>query len=283
MSDNPLYIENFPHFAPGWSRIFNFVAEKAEGSYIYTDKGKKLLDFTCGIGVTNTGHAHPKVVKAIQEQAPLLLHAQVNIIISKPLLQLVDEHRKIVPPEIDTFFYTNSGAEAVENAVKIAKSATGRSNIIVFSHSFHGRTNATMALTTSKTIYRAGFGPLMPGVFVTPYPYPRFLKMSEEEASKYALNELESTLQCMSAPKDTAAILIESVLGEGGYVPPPPGFLKVLGFWIFDFCILDFSIWYLGIGFFFSLYRIFSHFLLILFPLFQVFFLGKTHSLAGSS
>ena len=104
---------------PAWSRIFNFVAERAEGSYIYTDDGRKLLDFTCGIGVTNTGHCHPKVVDAIREQAGLFLHAQANIVIHKPMLQLIEELRKIVPSSIDSFFFTNSGAEAVENAVKI--------------------------------------------------------------------------------------------------------------------------------------------------------------------
>ena len=119
-----LYEENFPHMTPAWSRIFNFVAARAEGSYIYTDDGRKLLDFTCGIGVTNTGHCHPKVVEAIREQAGLFLHAQANIVIHKPMLQLIEELRKIVPSPIDSFFFTNSGAEAVENAVKIARMAT---------------------------------------------------------------------------------------------------------------------------------------------------------------
>ena len=223
-----LYEENFPHMTPAWSRIFNFVAERAEGSYIYTDDGRKLLDFTCGIGVTNTGHCHPKVVAAIREQAGLFLHAQANIIIHKPMLQLIEELRKIVPAPIDSFFFTNSGAEAVENAVKVARAATGKPNIIVFSGSFHGRTAATMALTTSKTGYRAGFGPLPSGIFVSPFPYAFRLGMSEEQASQYALEQLESLLASQTAPKETAAILIESVLGEGGYVVPPASFMKGL-------------------------------------------------------
>jgi 4-aminobutyrate aminotransferase len=213
---------------PAWSRIFNFVADRAEGSYIYTDDGKKLLDFTCGIGVTNTGHCHPKVVEAIREQAGLFLHAQANIVIHKPLLQLIEELRKIVPPSIDSFYFANSGAEALENAVKIAKAATGRQNIIVFNGSFHGRTHATMALTTSKTGYRTGFGPLPAGIFVSPFPYAFHLGMSEEKASAYALEQLEYLLASQTAPKDTAAILIESVLGEGGYVVPPASFMKGL-------------------------------------------------------
>jgi 4-aminobutyrate aminotransferase len=223
-----LYQDNFSHMSPAWSRIFNFVADRAEGSYIYTDDGKKLLDFTSGIGVTNTGHCHPKVVEAIREQAGSFLHAQANIVIHKPMLQLIEELRKIVPPSIDSFFFANSGAEAVENAVKIAKAATGRQNIIVFTGSFHGRTHATMALTTSKTGYRVGFGPLMAGVFVAPFPYAFRLGMSEEQASAYALEQLEYLLASQTAPKDTAAILIESVLGEGGYIVPPTSFMKGL-------------------------------------------------------
>ncbi|MCB0119102.1 MAG: aminotransferase class III-fold pyridoxal phosphate-dependent enzyme [Anaerolineales bacterium] len=213
---------------PAWSRIFNFVADRAEGSYIYTDDGRKLLDFTSGIGVTNTGHCHPKVVEAIREQAGLFLHAQVNIVIHKPMLQLIEELRKVVPEGIDSFYFANSGAEALENAVKIAKAATGRQNVIVFSGSFHGRTHATMSLTTSKTIYRAGFAPLMAGVYVAPFPYAFHLGMSEEEASQYALEQLEYLLSSQTAPKETAAILIESVLGEGGYILPPASFMKGL-------------------------------------------------------
>ncbi len=157
-----LYEQNFSHMSPVWTRIFNFVAERAEGSYIYTTDGRKLLDFTCGIGVTNTGHCHPKVVEAVREQAGLFLHAQANLVVHRPMLQLIEELRKIVPASIDGFFFSNSGAEAVEGAVKLARAATGKPNIIVFSGSFHGRTAGAMALTTSKTIYRAGFGPLPP-------------------------------------------------------------------------------------------------------------------------
>jgi 4-aminobutyrate aminotransferase len=228
MAINSLYEQNFSHMSPVWSRIFNFVAERAEGSYIYTDDGRKLLDFTCGIGVTNTGHCHPKVVEAIREQAGNFIHAQANLVIHKPMLHLIEELRTIAPPSIDSFFFANSGAEAVENAIKIAKVATGRQNVIVFSGSFHGRTAGTMVLTTSKTVYRTGFGPLPSGVFVAPFPYAFRLKMTEAEASEYALEQLEYLLASQTAPKETAAILVESVLGEGGYVVPPVSFMKGL-------------------------------------------------------
>jgi len=225
---SPLYTENYPHMSPVWTHIFPIEAQRAEGSYIYATDGRKYLDFTCGIGVTNTGHCHPKVVQAVREQAGLFLHAQANIVVHQPMLQLIDELRKVVPPSIDGFFFSNSGAEAVEGAVKLARAATGRPNVIVFTGSFHGRTAGAMALTTSKSIYRAGYQPLPAGVFVAPFPYAYRLGMGEEQASQYALAALEELLLAQTAPSETAAILIEPVLGEGGYVPAPASFLKGL-------------------------------------------------------
>ena len=138
------------------------------------------MDFTSGIGVTNTGHAHPRVVEAIQNQAAKLIHGQANIVYHEPMIRLSEELSHIVPPELDTFFFSNSGAEAVEAAVKLARAATGKQNIIVFQGSFHGRTHATMAMTTSKTIYRAGYQPLVSGIFVSPFPYAYAYGWDEE-------------------------------------------------------------------------------------------------------
>lgn len=223
-----LYDQNFPHMSPVWGRIFPIEAERAEGSYIYATDGRKYLDFTCGIGVTNTGHCHPKVVEAIREQAGLFLHAQANIVVHQPMLRLIEELRTIVHPSIDGFFFSNSGAEAIEGAVKLARAATGKQAVIVFTGSFHGRTAGTMALTTSKTGYK-GVAQLLPsGVYVTPYPYAYKLGMTEAEVTDYALNALEELLVSQIAPHDVAAILIEPVLGEGGYVPPPTAFMKGL-------------------------------------------------------
>ena len=223
-----LYEQNFPHMAPVWSRIFSIEAERAEGTYIYGVDGKKYLDFTCGIGVTNTGHCHPKVVEAIREQAGLFIHAQTNIVVHKPMLQLIEEVRKIVPPAIDGFFFSNSGAEAVEGAVKLARAATGKQAIVVFTGSFHGRTAGAMALTTSKTGYKGVSQVLPAGVFVAPFPYAFRLGMTEEKASQYSLAALEELFITQISPADTAAILIEPVLGEGGYVVPPAAFMKGL-------------------------------------------------------
>jgi 4-aminobutyrate aminotransferase len=223
-----IYNQNFPHMSPVWSRIFPIEAERAEGSYIYAMDGRKYLDFTCGIGVTNTGHCHPKVVDAIREQAGLFLHAQANIVVHQPMLRLIEELRTIVHPSIDGFFFSNSGAEAVEGAVKLARSATGRQSIIVFTGSFHGRTGQTMMLTTSKTGYKGNSQLFPSGVYVAPYPYTYKLGMSEAQACQYAIDSLDELLISQVAPHDVAAILIEPVLGEGGYVVPPANFMKYL-------------------------------------------------------
>ncbi len=222
------YQDALTHVSPVWPRYTPIIASHAEGSYVYDQDGTRYLDFTCGIGVTNTGHCHPAVVEAIRRQAGRLLHGQVNIIFHEPLLELVEELRKILPPTLDGFFFSNSGAEAVEGAVKLARHATGRSNVIVFQGSFHGRTVGTMSLTTSKTIYRAGYQPLMPGVFVAPYPYAYRFGWEEERTSAWCLDELDFLLATQTAPGETAAILVEPVLGEGGYVVPPASFLAGL-------------------------------------------------------
>jgi len=221
-------MENRQNISPVWSRSGDLYVERGQGSYLYTIDGRKMLDFTCGIGVTNTGHCHPRVVKAVQDQAGLLLHGQANIVIHKPMLALIEELKMIVPEHLDGFFFSNSGAEAVEGALKLARMATGRPNVIVFQGSFHGRTVGTMSLTTSKTIYRAGYQPLMPGVFVAPYPYAYRYGWDPETTSLWCLDELEFLLKTQTAPEETAAILIEPVLGEGGYVVSPAGFLEGL-------------------------------------------------------
>jgi 4-aminobutyrate aminotransferase len=222
------YKEAFSHLSPVWTHFTEIIAARGEGAYIYDQAGAQYLDFTCGIGVTNTGHCHPRVVAAIREQAGLLLHGQANIILHPPLLQLADELPSILPPALDSYFFSNSGAEAVEGAVKLARHATRRTNVIVFQGSFHGRTAGTMAMTTSKTIYRAGYQPLTPGVFVAPYPYAYRYGWEAEETSRWCLEELEFILATQTAPNETAAIVVEPVLGEGGYVAPPASFLQGL-------------------------------------------------------
>eukprot|EP01121_Diplochlamys_sp_Union-15-3_P021806 TRINITY_DN9032_c0_g3_i2.p1 TRINITY_DN9032_c0_g3~~TRINITY_DN9032_c0_g3_i2.p1 ORF type:complete len:449 (+),score=60.63 TRINITY_DN9032_c0_g3_i2:65-1411(+) len=223
------------HLTPGIGRLSNLVIEKGEGCYVWDTNGKKYLDFTAGIAVTNTGHCHPKVVKAVQEQVSKLIHGQVNIFYHKAMLGLIDKLLPKMPHGLDTFSFHNSGAEAIENAIKVARHYTGKPNVIVFQGGFHGRTIGTLSLTTSKTVYRAGYGPLMSGVFVTPFPYCFQCPVSRANrnfnqdncCNKHEM-ELELMLKQQTASSETAAILIEPILGEGGYVVPPPGFLKYL-------------------------------------------------------
>lgn len=220
------YENALAHLSPVWTHTTEIIPSRGEGAYLFDQENKRYLDFTCGIAVTNTGHCHPKVVEAIRKQAGLLLHGQANIIIHEPLLQLVDELLTIVPPALDGFFFSNSGAEAVEGAIKLARQASGKTNIIVFQGSFHGRTVGTMSLTTSKTIYRSKYQPLMPGVFVAPYPYSLRFGWDDAETTRFCLEELEFLLLTQTSPQETAAILIEPVLGEGGYVVPSKRFMQ---------------------------------------------------------
>jgi 4-aminobutyrate aminotransferase len=205
---------------------------RGEGAYLYDADETAYLDFTSGIGVTNTGHCHPRVVAAVQAQAARLLHGQMNIVIPPTVAELSRKLNAVTPDSIDSFFFSNSGAEATEGAVKLARHATRRTNIVVFQGSFHGRTAQTMAMTTSKTGYRAGFQPLPGGIFVTPFPYAYQYRQahgwSEDETVDWALAQLHYLLKAQTAPDETAALFIEPVLGEGGYVPAPPRFLNAL-------------------------------------------------------
>ena len=198
------------------------VATHGEGVYLHDDAGNRHLDFTAGIGVTSTGHCHPKVVAAAQEQVGNLIHGQYTTIMHKPLQQLTAKLGELLPAGLDSLFFANSGSEAAEAALRLARQATGRPNIVVFQGGFHGRTVAAATMTTSGTKFKAGFSPLMPGVVVSPFPNPaqyRDLGWDEEQATDFALKQLDLVLQTQSHPADTAAFIVEPVLGEGGYVP----------------------------------------------------------------
>lgn len=225
------------HIAKGIGRLHNEVLESGSGSYVTTVEGRKMLDWSSGIGVTNLGHCHPAVTLAAQNQLAKLVHGQVNIAMHKPYLDLIASMLPMMPHKsLDTFFFWNSGSEAVEAAVKLARHATRKQNIIVMQGSYHGRTFATMAMTRSKTIYGEGYGPLMPGVFSVPFPYCKQCSIAKASDGKFGFEtccqdpilQLELLLKRESAPSDTAAIFIEPVLGEGGYVPPPKGYLEQL-------------------------------------------------------
>ncbi len=211
-----------------WTHSTGILADHAKGCWFYDKEGNSYLDFTSGIGVTNTGHCHPKVVEAIKKQSESMIFGQFNIVYHQPVADLVNELKTVVPAGLDTFFFASSGAEAVEGAVKLAKHATGRPNVIVFNGSFHGRTHLTMAMTTSKTIYREGYAPLVSGIYVSPYPYSFYYGWDDQTTCDFAIKELKRVLLGQTKPSETAAIIIEPVLGEGGYVVPPKGFLQAV-------------------------------------------------------
>ncbi len=217
--------------SPVWARYTSIVADHAEGCYIYAEGGRRYLDFSAGIGVVNTGHCHPRVVAAAQEQVARLIHGQANIIYHKPMLRLAEKLAEVVPAGLDRFFFSNSGAEAIEASVKLARYATGRPAIITFQGGFHGRTIGTMSLTSSKAKYRAHTGPHMAGVHFTPYPYCyrcRYRAQAADGCCQAGLPDLRTLLATQIPPDDVAAVLVEPVLGEGGYVVPPAGFLRDL-------------------------------------------------------
>ncbi|OQR92072.1 4-aminobutyrate aminotransferase [Achlya hypogyna] len=215
--------------ARGVGRLSNMVLAKGKGSFVWNTEGQKLLDFTCGIGVTNLGHCHPKVTAAVQKQAETLVHGQVGVAYHAPMLKYAEALLPELPKPLDSLFFASTGAEAVENAVKLARHATGKPNIIVFQGGFHGRTLGTMSLTTSKTIYSTGFGPLLGGITTVPFPYLVHSPCADEGSCvAHCLAELELALKQRTAPSDTAAILIEPVMGEGGYVPAPKAFMQQL-------------------------------------------------------
>lgn len=224
------------HLTKAVPHLVDSIIVRGEGAYVWDHKDRRYLDFTCGIGVTNTGHCHPKVVEAVKEQTGFILHLHQNTAFHAPMLRVIERLRNVVPPDLDTFFFANSGAEAVEAALKLVRQATNRPNIIVFQRGFHGRTVGTMSLSTSKTVYRAGYQPLMPGVFVAPFAYCYRCPKEEANPEKFgfdkdcnwALEEIDFILHSQTAPWETAAVLVEPILGEGGYVVPPKRFLKGL-------------------------------------------------------
>ena len=214
-----------------WARYTDLVVERGAGAWLETVDGERYLDYTSGIGVVNTGHAHPRVVAAIADQAARGVHLQQNIVYHQPGLELHDRLPRRFPnaaPGTDYgLFLSNSGAEAIEAAVKLAKMATHRTSVVAFRGGFHGRTHGAMALTSSGVKYRGHFEPLLGGVHFVPFPYPLRLG-GEERALATTMEALDELFATLVYPDDVAAFLVEPILGEGGYVVPPDGFLPAL-------------------------------------------------------
>jgi 4-aminobutyrate aminotransferase len=214
------------HTSNVWAKTTDLRVVSGHGCRVVDVDGNEYLDFTAGIAAASTGHCHPKVVQAIADQATRFIHAQQNVYTHDLLEPLATKLDEITPPSIDTFFFANGSDEVLEVAVKVAKHATGRHNIVVFDGAFHGRTHLTMAMSTARAIDRAGYGPLPPGVFVAPFPDPH---ASDQEAEiSGALRGFDRLLQTQVTAEEIAAIVIEPVISERGYIPTPAGFLAGL-------------------------------------------------------
>ena len=209
-----------------WDSDLEIVA--AEGAWVTDVEGEKYLDFACGISVVNSGHNHPAVVAAAKDQLDKVWHAGGAFRYGS-LVTAAEKLLEVTPDTIEKVFFMNSGAEAVEAGTKLARKVSGRQAIVAFRGAFHGRTMGSVTFTTSKAKYREGYHPLLPSVFITPFPHPYRWGMTEDEATDHALRELDLMLMHEITPGEIAAFLVEPVQGEGGYYPAPQRFMNRLG------------------------------------------------------
>lgn len=218
--------------SPSYTRGYPLVVKSGRGVRITDVDGNEFLDFAAGIAVNSTGHCHPEVVKAIQEQAAQLIHMSGTDFYYESMAQLAERLSAVAPMRgPHRFYYGNSGAEAVECALKLARYHTGRQNVIAFLGAFHGRTMGALSLTASKPQQKRRFAPLVPGVHHVPYPYVyRECRGDAEEQDAYALGcarYIEDRLfKTILPPEEVAAIILEPIQGEGGYVVAPDNFLR---------------------------------------------------------
>lgn len=218
--------------APAAYSVHPIYPARAEGSYVWDADGKRYLDWSVGIAVMNVGHSHPKVVDAVQRQAEQFQHLCFAVGMHETYIRVAEALGRIAPgASPKKTFLVNSGAEAVENAVKIARVATGRQGIVAFTHAFHGRTHMTLSLTGKANPYKAGFAPRAAEVYRAPYPYvfrnPFGLRAEDEVADAY-LTQLKDLVKTTIGESEVAAFVLEPVAGEGGFIPAPGRFLRGL-------------------------------------------------------
>jgi 4-aminobutyrate aminotransferase / (S)-3-amino-2-methylpropionate transaminase / 5-aminovalerate transaminase len=202
------------------------VIDHALGARVTDVDGNTMLDFSGGLGCHIVGYSHPKVVEAVQRQAGRYSHTDFTVIPYEPYVELAERLVAVVGGDRKVALF-NSGAEAVENAVKFARAATGRPAVVAFEGAFHGRTLLAMTLTSRYQPYKSGFGPFAPEVYRMPYPYP-YRSAHPEEAGRQALDAIERAFQTIVDPSSVAAAVVEPIQGEGGFVVPTPNFLKGL-------------------------------------------------------
>lgn len=218
------------YLSPALAKSTDLVITGGKGMYITDADGKTYIDCVQGIAVNALGHCHPAVVEAICEQTKKLINGSFNMANFEPTLTLAKKLAEIAPGELGCTFFSNSGAEANDGAMKLAKAYTKRPSIIAFRGSFHGRTIGAVSVTASNAKYRKYYEPLVGGVYFAPYPSRELCPKGFDEAqrSEYCLNELKSLFSYVAAPETVAAMIVEPVQGEGGYVVPPKSFLKGL-------------------------------------------------------
>ncbi|MFL5689742.1 MAG: aspartate aminotransferase family protein [Chloroflexota bacterium] len=214
------------NLTPVLGRYFQRSWSHGVGHRLYDSDGRSYLDFANGIAVTSLGHAHPRVTAAVHAQVDRLMGPVSALGFAEPISRLAVELAATFPDPLDSVMFLNSGSEVIDGAIKLARRVTGRPGIIAFRGGFHGRTYGAASVTTSNINYRTGYEPFLPGVYFAPYPvvYPEF--SSEAEASDACLAILGSLLTTVVAPSMVGSILIEPVLGEGGYNPAPAAFLR---------------------------------------------------------
>ena len=217
------------HLSPVLGRYFERSWSHGKGHRLYDTEGRAYLDFANGIAVTALGHVHPRVTAAIHAQADKLIGPTGAMGYSEPVVRLASMLAATFPDPIDTVMFLNSGSEAIDGALKLARRVTGRPGIVAFRGGFHGRTFGATSVTTSNINYRTGYEPLLPGVYFAPFPAAyRDFDGDDDAASVACLRTLRSLLETVIAPEQVAAILIEPVQGEGGYTPAPAAFLRGL-------------------------------------------------------
>jgi len=217
----------------GIANVHRIVTARASGAIIEDVDGNRLIDFATGIAVLNLGHASPEVVRAAQEQLERDTHTCFHVTANEPYIELAERLNAIVPGDFEKkTMFANSGAEAVENAVKIARKFTGRDAIVTFDHAFHGRTLLAMTLTAKVMPYKQGMGPFAPEVYRLPFPYPYRWPTGPENAAREALAYATDEMHKHIGEENIAAVILEPIQGEGGFIVPAPGFLKGLA----EFC-----------------------------------------------
>jgi 4-aminobutyrate aminotransferase len=218
-----------PNLSPILGRYFERSWDHGEGHFLYDSAGRGVLDFACGIATTSLGHHHPAVTAAIKDQADKLLHICNALGYLEPVGRLATMLADACPDPLDTVFFGNSGAEAVEAALKLARRVTGRPGIIAFRGAFHGRTFGAASITSSSINYRLGYEPMLPSVYLTPFPNVyRYFGEDEEAATTGAMGALRTLLAHEIPPSQVACIIIEPIQGEGGFSPAPLSFLREL-------------------------------------------------------